>query len=370
MKGRLIISLPAYRFWRFSGYPRLLPFTYIFMLTHKCNSKCKTCFIWKMYEEDPQLEKEELKTWEFGEIFRSIGKNIFWITLGGGEPFLRKDLVEICELIDTFCSPFILHLLSNATLPKIITKKFKAILEKCNFPHLKINLSLDGIGKKHDEIRGMKGNFKKFLLTYQKLKKLQSEFGKFKIGIHTVISSYNINLFDEILEYVLQLDPDTFIFELAERRREFLNTKSDIMPSFNEYVKLIDRSKGMIKKRFLNQRTGIVKLTQAFKLEYYNLSLRILKKKRQILPCYAGYSFCHINAFGDVWPCGVQADRLSFGNLREVNYDFRRVWFSKEADKVRKILKRSVCYCPLATVQYTNMVCNMSSLYRVLKHLV
>jgi radical SAM protein with 4Fe4S-binding SPASM domain len=231
-------------------------------------------------------------------------------------------------------------------------------------------LSLDGIGKRHDEIRGYPKNFKNFLLTYNRLKEMQAEIPKFKIGVHTTISKYNIANFFEIYEYVKKLNPDTFIFEIAEERREFLNIGNKITPSLFQYKQLIHKVENLIKEDYLKSRMDITRFIQAFKLQYYNLSAKTLQMKKQIIPCYAGFNSCQINPFGDVWPCSILADSKSFGNLRDYNYNFKKLWFSKQANEIRKILKERKCYCPLASVFYTSAPYDFYTILKIIGNLI
>ena len=52
-------------------------------------------------------------------------------------------------------------------------------------------------------------------------------------------------------------------------------------------------------------------------------------------------------------------------NLRSVDYDFKRVWFSKEADTIRASIKAKECHCPLANASYTNMLMHAPTLAKV-----
>jgi MoaA/NifB/PqqE/SkfB family radical SAM enzyme len=89
---------------------------------------------------------------------------------------------------------------------------------------------------------------------------------------------------------------------------------------------------------------------------------RILVEKTQVIPCYAGWVSAQIYANGDVWPCCIRADTML--NLRDVDYDFKEVWFSPEADRIRRSIYAKECYCPLANAYYTNMLCHYPSLGR------
>jgi hypothetical protein len=52
-------------------------------------------------------------------------------------------------------------------------------------------------------------------------------------------------------------------------------------------------------------------------------------------------------------------------NLRDVNYDFRKVWFSDEAERIRTSIRNKECHCPLANASYTNLLMNPATLTKV-----
>jgi sulfatase maturation enzyme AslB (radical SAM superfamily) len=201
---------------------------------------CKTCFIWKQYKQYPLLEEKEFKTWEFEKTFQALERNPIWFVISGGEPYLRNDLVKICRAAYEYCSPQGITIPTNALLPKIIENNTKKILEQCSNTYIGINVSLDGIGEKHDYIRGIHGNFSKFIDTYQRLKKLKSEFSNLNIGIHSVISNYNIMDIVQLYNFIKTLKPDSYISEVAEERTELFNMRTNITPNINEYKKIIN----------------------------------------------------------------------------------------------------------------------------------
>jgi hypothetical protein len=57
-------------------------------------------------------------------------------------------------------------------------------------------------------------------------------------------------------------------------------------------------------------------------------------------------------------------------NLRQVGYDFKRVWFSPEADRIRHSICAKECLCPLANASYTNMLHNYRIVGRVVQKVV
>lgn len=362
---RLGSKAVGYKLFRATGAVKMLPISLTVSVTNVCNSRCRTCYIWSLYKEKPFLKKDELKTWEFGKIFESLGRALIWITISGGEPFTRPDLVEICQAAYDHCRPKILIIPTNCLLPEVIESKTKKVLDIYRDSQVILNLSFDGVGRAHDLIRGVPGNFKKVIETLGKLKELKKEFPNFEIGMHSVASRFNIRDLLTLYDYVKQLHPDNYICEIAEHRNELFNTDKSIEPDLAEYKKFIEELRKRTKNDYLGK-GGVVKLIQAFRLKYYQLVIQELEEKRQVIPCYAGFTSAQISAYGDVWPCCILAYDASMGNLRDVGYDFKKIWFSKRAEEVRKRIKSSKCYCPMANVHYTNALCNFRTLLNVL----
>ena len=117
-------------------------------------------------------QKDELSLDEINRLSRSFNKLIY-VSLGGGEPFLRKDISQIAYIFYKNNDARIFQIATNCLQPKQIAEQCELILRKCKRSILKITLSLDGIKKDHDSVRGVKGNFEKFIKTYNLLTKLR-----------------------------------------------------------------------------------------------------------------------------------------------------------------------------------------------------
>lgn len=76
-----------------TGLPCSRPSEVWLKLTERCNCRCVMCEIWKHNPDaDGELSTEEWKEVLLG-LRRWLGKKHIWFT--GGEPFLRKDCVEL-----------------------------------------------------------------------------------------------------------------------------------------------------------------------------------------------------------------------------------------------------------------------------------
>jgi len=349
-----------------------MPLVITYSVTNLCQSRCKTCYIWKLWKHNPKLSKDELTLAEIEKIFKSMGHTYFF-NISGGEPYLRKDLPQIIDLACKYLTPGVIHIPTNGLAPELIEKKTKEILKimkknKTKIP-LTIKPSLDAVGKKHDKIRGVKGNFERVMETIKRLNKLKEQNKNLHVGVGTIISNFNVDDIQEIVDFAHKLDMDSYISEIAEQRTELFTMDKDITPSVQKYKKAINYFMKAVRENMKNKRP-LTRYVQAFRLVYYNLVIRTLKEKRQIIPCYAGLSNFHLTPNGDVWPCCILGYAKPMGNLREYNYNFKKMWYSKKAREVRKYIKDGKCHCPFANQSYSNILINFRTMLRVVKNIV
>lgn len=344
-------KIPLFLLNRQFGWPKLLPVNVTLSPSPRCNSRCLTCNIWMKREN-------ELTIAEWDRVFQSLGRAPFWFTVSGGEPFMFRDLVPLCQSLYRHCRPGIINIPTNSLMHKIIPARVEEICKSCPEAQVIINLSLDGVGEKHDRIRGIPGNFEKFEQNYQALRELKCP--NLNVGIHSVISRFNVDDARELFDYAFGTGPDSYITEIAEQRVELDTVGVDIAPAPDKYSLAIDQLIDRIERQ---QFRGISRVTEAFRVEYYKLVKNILAEETQVVPCFAGWASAQIYANGEVWPCCIRADNLA--NLRDVDYDFRRVWFSPEADRVRRSIRAKECHCTLANASYTNMLMHLPTVARV-----
>jgi len=347
----LMFRMIGYWLMKRLGFPRLLPINYTVSLLYSCNSRCGTCNIWKKKAHNLSVE-------EYEKIFKSIGRAPYWVTFSGGEPFLRNDIVEVVSAIYRISRPRIINIPTNGILTKTIAERVAEIAKACPKAQIIINVSLDGIEDQHDEIRRVPGNYKKAVATFQKLKAL--DLKNLSVGIHTVISRFNVDSFASIATELMRLNPDSYITEIAEERVELDTIGADITPSLISYKSAVDFLIHRMKKGHYK---GMAKITMAFRIEYYNLVKRIMRDRVQAIPCYSGVASAQISPEGELWSCCIKANPLA--KLRELGYNFRAGWFSPAAKLERRGIHHRECWCPLANAAYTNMLMDLPTLIRV-----
>jgi molybdenum cofactor biosynthesis enzyme MoaA len=111
------------------------PVQLIHFVTSKCNFACKHCFYWQELNQ----KKNELTLEEIKKMSPSIGP-IFFLLIGGGEPFIRQDLPEIIKTYYENNGIQNLSIPTNGSLIKKTVGDCEKILAEC--PGLKFSLSL------------------------------------------------------------------------------------------------------------------------------------------------------------------------------------------------------------------------------------
>lgn len=344
------------------------PITLTYSVTAACQSKCKTCNIGLKYRQDPKRKSKDLSLQEIEKIFESLGQ-IYFFNISGGEPFLRKDLPEIMRLACRYLRPRIIHTPTNAIASESVRDLTIECLEIINRYDSRVPFtvkpSIDGVGKLHDEIRGVKGNFNRLEKTILYLKQIEQNYENFHLELGTVISNFNIDHLSEIEDYVHSLGVQSYRNEIAEQRSEFFNLEDPITPDAETYERLVREFAAKIRQN-TGKKRKLAKVTESLRLVYYDLVPRILRESRQVIPCFAGLSNIHLNFDGNVWPCCVLGYLQPMGSLREHGYDFQRVWHSAQAKSVRKYIREGNCACPLANQAYSNIFCSPAYLLKVI----
>lgn len=347
-------EIPVFKASYATGHVLRLPANITVSVSYRCNSRCKTCNVW-------QLPNDDLTLPEWDRVLASLGRAPYWFTFSGGEPTLRKDLPDLVASAYRHCRPAIINIPTNGIQHKIIPGQVERILQASPKSEVVINLSLDGAGARHDELRGVRNNWAHAMQTYAALKALKSRYSHLTLGIHTVISNFNVEDFPAFCEYVQrELKPDSYITEIAEQRVELDTVGLGITPTAERYSVAIDALLESLRDQHL---TGIAEVTQAFRRQYYEIVKRTLREHRQVIPCLAGVASAQIAPNGDVWTCCIRAQ--SMGNLRDHNYDFGAVWKTARASQLRRSIKAGECYCPLANAAYTNMLMDGPTVARV-----
>lgn len=333
------------------------PYKLTFAVTYRCNSRCKTCNIWKKRGDD-ELSREEI------ERFFKNSNDFSWIDLTGGEPSLRKDFVDICETIHHNCKHLaLLHFPTNGYLTEKIVSDSKKIRTIGSSYKVIITVSTDGDEKLNDEIRGVKGSWKRQIETFKRL----HEIHNVEAVIGMTLSPFNFDKFEttykSIKEVLPWFTPKDFHISLMNYSENFYDNweqkNSALNPITQENV--IEEMLQSIKH--YQRMTGFPKDPRSF-LEYTFLKRAesYLRTGNTPLPCHALKSSCFIDPTGEVYPC-ITFNR-SLGNLRDYNYDLRKIWNLETTKLLQKKIWNLDCpQCWTGCDGYQTIMGNLTRLF-------
>lgn len=314
---------------RFLHFPRIFPTSVLLATTYMCNSRCKMCNIWKIYRNKNKKIEDEL---DLNEFTTFIKKNKFLnkIALTGGELFLRDDLYDMIIFLDEI--GYNTDILTNGILSNKIKKEETRILDGLSgeIPHV-LSISIDGLGRTHDYLRGRKGLFDRSvkLLKWFMIQKDKYDF--FDVSVSHTITEKNYMELNSFVDYFvnLGLKPQQISFRIAQNSFYFNNMKKE---------------KTSINIRYIIQE--IQKLQEKydfFKNDFFykKISQFLLYPNKLVIPCAAASSFCYIDPYWNVYPCIQWGKKL--GNLREFNFDLKSLWEERIIKETQQMVKREKC---------------------------
>lgn len=314
-----------------------------FFVTNKCNCRCKHCFVQNLNKKEKELTLKEIET-----ISKGLPKFIY-LLIGGGEPFIRKDLDKIVNLFYVNNNVLNTSISTNGFYTENIVKTVKEILSKYNH-HLVVNVSIDAVGKDHDAIRRAPV-FNNALKTIEELKKIKNK--NFNVGVIITMSPYNQTKLKEVYNYVKGLGVDSISLNYMR------GAKAD-MEKINMEVRYYDEMREIIKKDLKSKEVKghysflFSKMNLASKIKMREYISKMVKKGYQT-PCYAGKLNCIITNIGKVYPCEMLD--MCMGDLRKES--FMKIWNSPNSKKIRKFIKESKCYCTEECNTNMNLLFNL-----------
>lgn len=283
------------------------------IVTYRCPMRCQMCNIW----QNPTIKEKELTPKEL-----EVLPNVKFINITGGEPFVREDLEEIVEVAFRK-SPRVVISTSGWYEDRIIK------LAK-RFPNIGIRISIEGLSRKNDELRGREGGFDKGLRILLRLR----EMGVKDIGFGITVSNHNsedmlslYRLAKQLgLEFATAAFHNSYYFHKGDNK---ITNKDEVCGNFEKLIEL------QLKEKH----------PKSWFRAYFNMGLiNYIEGGRRMLPCEAGSANFFVEPYGDVYPCNGLEEKYwkeSMGNIRTTP-DFKQIWESEQAERVRAKVRK----CP------------------------
>lgn len=279
------------------------------------------CNIWQ------KQPKEEVKP----SIYLNLPKSIDDINITGGEPFLRPDLIDILDRIFARCSPRKLDISSNGFLTDRIIAIGQEILQRHYKGKVAINLSLDGIGEVHDNIRGVAQAYNKVIITMEGLKSI----GFNNISIGFTFMAGNEAEYEKVYNLCKEAELK-FGATIAHNADNYFSIHTNTAINADIVKEQIEKT--------INEKIQSYSKSELGKCYYLHGLAHFSENHKAILPCDALSGTFFLDPYGDVYPCIILANKI--GNL--ANDDFDDIWGSELGNRVRSIVRH--CPSPCWTV--------------------
>src|SRR6202451_1406500 len=302
---------------------RHLPWSVHVDLTYRCNERCIHCYL-------DHEDHGEMKTLEIKNVMEQLAQSgTLFLTLSGGEIFLRDDLFELLEFARSL--HFDISLKTNALL---IDAESARKLRELSVRKIQISI-YSAEAEVHDAITKVRGSLERSLTA---IRFLQAEGLQVKIACplmkQNLMAYRNVQALAAELgvPYVLdmtitpKMDGDMSLLQLRNSAQELLPILQDT--TLNPSLCSTDSA----------DETSLGSAT----------SSEIESQAYEDIPCSAGHNSCYISPYGDVFPC-VQMP-VATGNLRKQTFEdicFR----SEEMNRVRAVRESQLPLCSKCSIR-------------------
>ncbi len=267
------------------------PFQVLVQVTNRCNATCSFCDFWP-HGAPP---REELTVEDFLKLSRELAAlGTFLVSIEGGEPLVRPDLVEIVRAFGAHHVP-VLYTNGWFVTEERVQALFAAGLAQ-------VGVSIDySAPARHDARRGLKGGTERAWRAVD-LFRQHAPHGSAQVHVMTVLMRDNQNDLEALLKQSAAHDVGhclTLISTQGFRRgKEEADSAPDVALS-QELLSLWTRYPHL--RMFRDYLAGM----DAF-----------LQDRSQLPACQAGLQSFNIDHLGNVSPCIEKIDQR-FGNVRD-----------------------------------------------------
>lgn len=334
-----------------SNFTRMnYPFKLTFIATYKCNLKCKMCNIWNRKDLRPELTLDEI------ERFFKRSNFFSWVNISGGEIFLRQDIIDIIRIIlTTNKNLYLLDFPTSGFMTDTIVQSVSKISEY-HPKRLIITVSLDGPQDLHNELRGHRDAWQKAIETFIKLCKLTEKNKNMHVYFGLTVMPQNMKRLNDTFLAVKSKIPyirhDHFHVNISHSSEHYYGNKD------TEYI--AEEIAYELINDFLKLRRYSLHPVDILEKKYQRLIRDYFQTKKSPMACKALSSSCFIDPYWDLFPCSIYNKKI--GNLKNYDFDFKRLWNSETAKRIHKEITKGNCpQCWTPCEAYQTLLGNLMS---------
>lgn len=283
-------------------------------ITSRCNARCSMCDAWRRPLESEMSLDDYERVFSVSASFLSKTKHV---SLTGGEPTLRDDLVDVVRLVSQRLPGASVNINTNALLAERVERMTREILSFRD--QLMVIVSLDGLGDVHDKVRGVPGAFERADSAVASLLSLSQELRakRLSLEINYTATDGSCEQYEPMLDYCADKGID---LNLIVPMSGVIYRKEGEPPA------LSDDHAGRLAKVLRRRLASDYDIKRAIIID-------VLEGKGRQFDCWAGRLVVFIDADGTVYPNSSCPARLRMGNVLEDGFDLARVFRSKIGKK-------------------------------------
>jgi MoaA/NifB/PqqE/SkfB family radical SAM enzyme len=317
-------------------------------ITNRCACRCKQCDIWRS-ESREELDGQVVK-----DVVDDLGKWLgsYGLTIGGGEPMMRKDIMDLCA-----------YAIQNGATVNLLTNGMhfneNTVRKICEIGIQRLAVSVDGLADNHDYLRGIPNLFSR---VEEALATFRRQPSRPTIVVETIVTKQNLGELEQLLQWVESLEVSGLL--LHPLAPNFGSDHKD--PAWHEksefWIKdhsLLDETIGRLVslknagRRIINAPSQLESIKR-----YYRDPMVPASKGRK---CNAGKSSVMVDCRGDVIFC------YPFGAVGNVMKDpVSKLWYSKEAAQMRQRIRSCQRNCSLLNCYFGGTL--LEKAYRYLRY--
>lgn len=348
-------------------FKKATPVSLIHFLTNRCNARCSFCFI---DFEDPKTFKGELSLNEIDRMTKNMGETLLNVNFTGGEPFARKDIIDIAKLYIKNTTIQSIYITTNGSLPERVRNFAEEIYKYNPETELNFQISIDDLPDKHNSVRKIKNLFSDCIKTYRSIKEINKPNINASISI-TVTHENCLNIKEIFYYFINECKIDSIKCCLVRDEGVYVRPTEKVDDILNAYDWLTNKIKEYQKKKLINNYSNSVQGIIHNKKDEISWELikKIYKDNKFISPCHASSLFGVITADGKVYPCEILEDKL-IGDLRNFDMNFIELWSTQKNKDIKKFILDSKCKCTYECAMSFNILGNWRYQHRLLSSLI